>query len=199
MKINFRLSIGRSIFIAEYNYWSCRQGWHAGGAHNAVDNLITMYSPSVSLKTKLGTHSKWEYLDGYGVITDPRPQWTQLRDHLAGQGKFEHGWVPTLHTAYHIIGWGHYQASVEDMQLIFGHANNVGANTIFIYVEVPGGDYAPHVLDNALLATYRAGGWVEMEQQKTQAVYCCTQPVVEPTPEFCELFEIQYFNEFRWI
>lgn len=62
------------------------------------------------------------------------------------------------------------------MRLIFGHANNIAANTVFIYVENPNGQYAADVLDNALYAVYQAGGWVDQEEEKVQAVFCCTTP-----------------------
>ncbi|MBM4170197.1 MAG: hypothetical protein FJ215_13730 [Ignavibacteria bacterium] len=196
-QVDAQLPADGKLYTSEYYSRACWAGWHGEGAHNTVNHLIAEYSPLVSSKTKFGMHSKWEYLDGYGVVTDPRPQWTQLRDQLAGQSKFEHGWVPTLHTSYHIVGWGHYQASLEEMQLIFGHANNVGANTIFIYVEVPGGAYDSGVLDNALRAAYEAGGWVEREEEKVQPVFCCTTPTYDP--DSCELFEIQRLGEFRWV
>lgn len=137
------------LYTSEYYSRSCWSGLDHGQlggpnmAHNTINHLIAEYSPVVSGKTKLGAHSKWEYVDGFGVWTNPRSHWTQLRDQLAGQGKFEHGWVQTIKTAYHIIGWGHYRASNEEMRLLFGHATNVGANTVFSYVENPGGQYAP--------------------------------------------------------
>jgi hypothetical protein len=194
------------LYTSEFYHRACWAGWRHDdqgptcenpGAHNTINHLIAQYASAVTSKTKLGTNSKWEYLDGYGVITDPRSQWTQLRDQLSGQGKFEHGWVPSLHHSYHIVGWGRYSASTEEMKLIFGHAHNVGANTIFIYVENPDGQYASGVLQNALYAAFQAGGWVEREEEKVQAVFCCTTQTYDP--ESCELFDLVHLGEFRWV
>jgi hypothetical protein len=194
------------LYTSEFYHRACWAGWRHDdqgptcenpGAHNTINHLIAQYASAVTSKTKLGTNSKYEYLDGYGVITDPRSQWTQLRDQLSGQGKFEHGWVPSLHHSYHIVGWGRYSASTEEMKLIFGHAHNVGANTIFIYVENPDGQYASGVLQNALYAAFQAGGWVEREEEKVQAVFCCTTQTYDP--ESCELFDLVHLGEFRWV
>lgn len=167
------------------------------GAHNTINHLIAQYASIVTSKTKLGTHSKWEYLDGFGVVTDPRGQWTQMRDQLAGQNKFEHGVVPTLHQSIHLIGWGRYTASFEEMHLIFGHANSLGANTIFIYVENTNGQYELSVLDNALHAAHYAGGWVDRQEERVHAVFCCETPTYDP--DGCQFLELIPQGEFRWV
>lgn len=83
------------------------------------------------------------------------------------------------------------------MQLIWGHATNVDANTVFIYVEVPDFQYSPDVLEDALRAAFQAGGWVEREEEKVQAVFCCTTPTYDP--DSCELLELVQLGEFRWV
>lgn len=80
--------------------------------------------------------------------------------------------------------------------MIFGHANNIAANTVFIYVENPNGQYAADVLDNALYAVYQAGGWVDQEEESVQAVYCCATRIFD---ESCELLEIERLGQFRWV
>lgn len=100
------------LYTSEYYHKACWWGQRHDdqgstceepGAHNTISHLIAEYASVVTSKTKLATHSKWEYLDGYGVVTDPRPQWTQLRDQLSGQGKFEHGWVATVKHVFYIL------------------------------------------------------------------------------------------------
>lgn len=82
------------------------------------------------------------------------------------------------------------------MRLIFGHANNVGANTVFSYVENPGGQYAPDVLENLLHSAYLAGGWVEREEETAEPVFCCPTKIFDDS---CELLEIVRLGVFRWV
>jgi hypothetical protein len=176
------------LYVSEYHHWRAGDG---------VTPLIYNYAPLVSAKTKFGTHSQWEYLVGDGVVTDPRDQWTQLKNALVGQGKFEHGWVRTKKTILYLYTEYPEPATIEEMQLIWGHANNVGANTVFIEVEGIDGHYYPNILDNALYAAFQAGGWVDREEEKVQAVYCCTTPTYQP--DSCELLELLHLGEFRWV
>ncbi len=196
-QLDAQLPADGKLYVSEYHHEACAWGHDGLGSHNAINRLINDYAPLVSSKTKFGTHSKWEYFDGIGRITDPRYQWTQLRDALAGQGKFEHGWVATVKNVGYLVGWARQRASIEDMQLIWGHANNIAANTVLIYVEGPDYQYYPDVLEDALRAAFQAGGWVEREEEKVQAVFCCTTQTYDP--ESCELLEIRRLGEFRWV
>lgn len=102
-QVDAQLPVDGKLYVSEYHHESCAWGEHGGAAHNAIEHLLSDYSPRVSTRTKLGTHSKWEVADypwGTDTVTDPRYQWTQLKNALAGEGKFEFGWVPTLKNHY---------------------------------------------------------------------------------------------------
>ena len=187
-QVDAQLPADGKLYVSEYYHWQ---------AGDVITPLINDYAPLVSTKTKFGTHSQWEYFEGMGTLTDPRSQWTQLKNALAGQGKFEHGWVRTIKTIIYLFGSRAEPAAIEEMQLIWGHANNVGANTMFIMVEGTDHQYYPYILDNALYAGFQAGSWVEREEEKVQAVFCCTTPTYEP--DSCELLEIIHLGEFRWV
>jgi hypothetical protein len=176
------------LYLSEINQWM---------DDDRVSAMLSIYAPYVSSKSKFGTHTKWEDLDGYGNVTDPRPQWTQIKNDVGSEGKFEHGTVKTIKEVFYIWGSSIQLATTNEMQLIWGHANNLGANTIFIYVEGSDIQYHSDVLNNALNAGFQAGGWLEREEEEITAVYCCTTQSYDP--ESCTLLEILHPGNFRWV
>jgi hypothetical protein len=184
------------LYVSDYLIVGCSTFQHCGVIHNAISSLISDYAPLVSSKTKFGTHSQWEEMDGVGTLIDPRDQWTQLKNALAGQGKFEHGWVRTIKGVYYIAGYYEQLATSEQMQLIWGHANNVGANTMFVYAEGTDHLFYSNVLDNVLSAGWQVGSWLDREEESVQAQYCCTTPQYEP--DSCTFIGLIHSGQFRW-
>lgn len=100
-------------------------------------------------------------------VDDPRDQWTWL----SGYGAlFNWAWIKTRET-------------YERMDLLFGHANNLGLNKLHIYVEDEYG--LPDRRVDVLCDAAWAKGWLRKFVREIEQKWCC--PTQTFDDEACEL------------
>lgn len=124
-----------------------------------------------------------------GVIfgSDPRDQWTYLRNELGSLFNF---------------AWIRLRSNQSDYEigLLFGHANNLGGIERLFYGFWPGEPGWPsgpdHRVERASVQAHTAG-WLQRLQREREDKYCCLTQIFDP--ETCYLESSRYTGNERWL
>jgi hypothetical protein len=114
----------------------------------------------------IGCNSSFE--DSACGVDDPRNQWTWLKNNSGGL--FNFAWIKT-------------REPVDRMNLLFGHANNIGLSKLRIYVEDSYG--LPDRRVDVLCDTAWRNGWLRKFVKEIRQTWCCTTQTYDP--ETCYL------------
>ncbi|MBI3577899.1 MAG: hypothetical protein HY089_00645 [Ignavibacteriales bacterium] len=165
---------GGTLLISESEFgYTPIFGW---GNISAMADLAEQAQPHPFV----GCHTHFESEIGYSV--DPRDQWSYLHDRIPTL--FNFAWIKTRQTP-------------EEMELLFGHANNIGLNKIYLYPFGPPPDntYIGRI-DYATDRGWRQG-WFKRFQKERQDKWCCPTQTLDANT--CDFQSFIYTGNERWI
>ena len=161
-----------SISEQEFDWWKLQVGW---GAISDMANLAEAAQPH----SFVGCHTHFDHQQ-LGTV-DPRDQWTYLRNRVPSL--FDSAWIKT-------------RQSGEEIDLLFGHANNIGISKLHYYpFDLDGGTY----LGRIEIASDRGWrqGWLKRLQKERIDRWCCPTQLFDP--EACDFHSFQYTGQERWV
>ncbi|MDP2886820.1 MAG: hypothetical protein Q8P51_17575 [Ignavibacteria bacterium] len=109
------------------------------------------------------------FTDSLCGVDDPRNQWTWLKNNSGGL--FDFAWIKT-------------RENVDRMNLLFGHANNIGLTKLRIYVEDSYG--LPDRRVDVLCDTAWHNGWLRKFVKEILQTWCCTTQTYNPDSCYLE-------------
>jgi hypothetical protein len=126
-----------------------------------LQNLRNLTS-EVSPYQNIGCNSSFE--SSVCGTDDPRNQWTWLNNNSGG--RFNFAWIKT-------------RESPNSMNLLFGHANNIGLSKLRIYVEDSYG--MPDRRLDLLCECAWENGWMRKFVKEVEQKWCCAQQHYDPS------------------
>lgn len=167
---------GCDLTISEsyFNYFN----WYILHGRGRIGDMIDL-SLSITPHPFVSCHTHFEH-HSLGTL-DPRDQWTYIKNRVSSL--FRYAWIKTRQTS-------------NEIDLLFGHATNLGLKKIFLYLyDSDGTTYLNKV--NVAAEQGWHSGWVQRFEKEREDKWCCPTQLYDP--DECTLESKHYTGVERWV